>query len=102
MCRPPNRQGQHVILVMAFSIGLVILQIFLFTALGSGIALSGIVPLAIAPAGARRAGAADTDSNTMLTRDQVSIHPLAVSVAALVALGVFGGGGRGRTLCYAI
>ena len=92
MCRPPNRQGQHVILVMAFSIGLVILQIFLFTALGSGIALSGIVPLAIAPAGARRAGAADTDSDTTLTRDQVAIHPLAASLAALVvALG--GGGG---------
>ena len=82
-------QGQHVVLVMALSIGLVILQIF--TALGSGLALSAIVPLAKARAGGR---AADPSfSVTTLTRSFVAIHLLAASVAALFTLGGGGGGG---------
>jgi hypothetical protein len=69
--------------------GLVILQIF--TALGSGLALSAIVPLAKARAGGR---AADPSfSVTTLTRSFVAIHLLAASVAALFTLGGGGGGG---------
>ena len=75
---------------MALSIGLVILQIF--TALGRGIAISAIVPLALAPTGGR---AADPSFRVTLTPTPVAIHPLAASLAALVALGGGGGGCAG-------